>query len=263
MAEPGGPGPGRRGLRHPRDEHQRRKDQQETGRDEQDRALPSDHAQEQRRKRRGHEHAGRGGGGAKAKHEAALLRGDDFAQRDDHHRERAGAGSDPDDHARGDKDGGVDHGAAQEEPKRRHHRAKPEHAGGAMAVGDHAGEGLGQAPAQGLDCHRQRKHLASPSKLLRHRAQEYAEGGGKAEADEGDETARNDSGRDFGACLHGAGFPNTGDPHQVTRKTRPWIRGSYRRRRPVVLDRNSGGRLATQRMNLASRGWARRASGVA
>jgi len=62
----------------------------------------------------------------------------------------------------------------QHQPGRIEQRPADQHAGGAEAVGHHAGQGLGHAPYEVLRCDRKGKGLARPAALHGHGQQEKA-----------------------------------------------------------------------------------------
>ena len=110
----------------------------------------------------GREHDGEG--------RAGDAEADEEPEGESERRRRAGKGDEKDAH-------GVDHGARRQHP------------GGAVSVGQRAGEGLRHAPHQVLDGDGEREHLAAPFERSRHRIEPQPEAGTHPEIEEGNQAA--------------------------------------------------------------------------
>src|SRR5215831_2218563 len=127
---------------------------------------------------------------ARAEGKQAPALGQELAERGEHDGEGTAGQAEADEDAGGE----VEH------PRRRRVRhqdqangvksaAGPQHAHGAVAVGDGAGKRLAEAPEDVLDRQREAEHVAAPIIGLRHRREKEAKRGARAKADHGDETA--------------------------------------------------------------------------
>ena len=177
--------------------HQRggkRNDQQrDTGQRDQ-RTVPADVGQQPLRERQHRELAERARRRRDAERHAALLGRKLAAEHAGHHAEGHAGQADAQQHAR----------RQHEQPRRRREghgdqaqhvqRAAPDqYAGGAVLVGDHAGERLRHAPHQVLHRERQRERFAAPAQVGRNGLQEQSEAVPDAHGDGEDQAAADEN----------------------------------------------------------------------
>ena len=158
-----------------------------------ERLLPAERVHEHDGKRRVEELPERACGRAKAEGERAPLRRQQLAERRQNDHERGAGKAESDQHAGGN----VEHRGAgrmrhQREAGGIHQPADAEHPTGAEAVGDDAGERLADAPKQVLQRQRKGEYVAAPVIGGRHRGEEKAERGTRAEGHQRDQAAETD-----------------------------------------------------------------------
>ena len=159
--------------------------------------MPADVVDQHLAERQHDELAERTGGAGNAKRHAALFRWKGAADHAKNNTEATARQGQTDQHAGTETEVGAARRICHpQQAQRVNHGAGDHHAGGAEAVGNHAGEGLRDTVDQILQRHRKRERLTVPFQIHRHRQQEQAEAVTGAECDgECDAAGQQNNGR--------------------------------------------------------------------